>query len=145
MLNAIAGHDSKDPTSLRVSVPDYVAESMKGIQGVRIGLPYGYATGGVDPEVVSAWENAAAAIRSLGAITNPITHPEWEKAVATWPALCSAETAWAHRDASPIAKGQIRPSPVWLHRAGPIAFGGRTGRCQNRTTVAIIGIPPTEN
>lgn len=104
MMNAIAGFDPKDVTSLRGGVPDYVAAAMRGIQGLRIGLPYGYATDGVDAEVVSAWERAAQVLTSLGALTRAIEHPHWEKAVACWPTLCAAETAWAHRDHHPSQK-----------------------------------------
>lgn len=106
MLGAIAGHDPKDATSLHAAVPDYLTESMRGIQGVRIGMPYGYATDGVDPEVVAAWERAAATLRSLGARTKQMAHPGWEKAVAAWPALCSAETAFAHREHHPSQKSK---------------------------------------
>ena len=104
MMNAIAGYDPNDATSLRDAVPDYVAAAQLGIQGLRIGLPYDYATADVDAEVVNAWESVAQVLSSLGALTRGVQHPQWERAVACWPTLCSAETAWAHRDNHPSSK-----------------------------------------
>lgn len=106
MLDAIAGQDPKDPTALRGVVPDYLAECTKGIQGLRIGLPWAYATEGVDADVVNAWKATAASLELLGAETKTIEYPEWSKAVASWPVLCSAETAWAHREYHPSRKSE---------------------------------------
>src|SRR5438034_6867731 len=39
MLQAIAGHDPKDPTSSRAPVPDYSAALKEDITGVTIGVP----------------------------------------------------------------------------------------------------------
>ena len=42
MLQAIAGHDPKDPTSSRAPVPDYSLSLREDIRGVKIGLPRHY-------------------------------------------------------------------------------------------------------
>ena len=48
MLDAIAGHDPSDPTSLDIEVPDF-SESLKtGIQGIRIGVDNDYISEGVE-------------------------------------------------------------------------------------------------
>src|SRR5437763_1894034 len=54
MLQAIAGHDPHDPTSLLEPVPDMVTDIAAGIQGVRIGFDEQYATQDVDPELAEA-------------------------------------------------------------------------------------------
>jgi aspartyl-tRNA(Asn)/glutamyl-tRNA(Gln) amidotransferase subunit A len=70
MLQAIAGHDPKDPTSSRAPVPDYSLSLREGIKGKTIGLPRHYffdADASVDPEVVAVVEKAVTELESLGA------------------------------------------------------------------------------
>lgn len=104
MLKVMAGQDVKDPTSLRNPVPDYLAECSKGIQGLRIGLPWTYATHDVDSEVIQVWKNTAKTLQLLGAELRDIEHPDWKEAVGYWPTLCSAETAFAHRESHPARR-----------------------------------------
>ncbi len=65
-LQVLAGHDSRDPMSLRAAPDDYMAAADRGASGLRIGwsADFGYAT--VDPEVASACERAARAFEELG-------------------------------------------------------------------------------
>src|SRR6266478_382418 len=42
LMNAIAGHDPLDTTSLNDSVPDYIAMLGRGLRGMRLGLPKEY-------------------------------------------------------------------------------------------------------
>ncbi|MGD9221458.1 MAG: amidase, partial [Desulfobacterales bacterium] len=59
MLNAIAGYDFADSTSVPEDVPDYAGALKNGLKGVRIGIPKEYAaTEGIDPEVSAAVEQA---------------------------------------------------------------------------------------
>ncbi len=39
LLQAVAGHDPPDPTSVDMPVPDYAGELQAGIKGLRIGVP----------------------------------------------------------------------------------------------------------
>ncbi|HEX5139483.1 MAG TPA: amidase, partial [Dehalococcoidia bacterium] len=54
VLQAIAGQDPNDATSLPDPVPDMLDGIHQGVRGMRIGWNEAYATSGVDPEVVSA-------------------------------------------------------------------------------------------
>src|SRR5213594_1939877 len=54
IMNAIAGPDSQDSTSLRNPVPDYTAGLNGNLRGVRLGVPKEYLIGGIDPEVKRA-------------------------------------------------------------------------------------------
>jgi len=69
MLQAIAGHDSKDPASANRDIPDYRAALTGDIKGLRIGiLRHLYEEDlTVAPEVHAALEEAYAVFRSLGA------------------------------------------------------------------------------
>ena len=50
-MNAIAGPDPQDSTSLNEPVPDYVASLGNDLRGVRLGLPKEYMIDGIDPQV----------------------------------------------------------------------------------------------
>ena len=70
LLQAIAGHDPKDPACADVAVPDFRAILKDGIQGLRIGVP---RTGwfdenlGVAPETEAEYNEALKILASLGA------------------------------------------------------------------------------
>ena len=67
VLQAIAGYDSGDITSVDVPVTNYVSGLRGGAQAVRVGVPHGYFYDDLDAEVASAVEHALRAIQSLGA------------------------------------------------------------------------------
>ncbi len=70
MLQAIAGHDPKDPASAGRAVPDYRAELKAGVKGLRIGvLRHLYEEDvPVVPAVKAALEDAYDVLRGLGAV-----------------------------------------------------------------------------
>jgi aspartyl-tRNA(Asn)/glutamyl-tRNA(Gln) amidotransferase subunit A len=69
MLQAIAGHDPKDPTSATRPVPDYRTALTGDIKGLRIGVVRHLHEDdcAVTQEVSAALEEAFAVLRSLGA------------------------------------------------------------------------------
>lgn len=75
MLQALAGHDPKDPASANRAVPDYSALIGVGLKGVRIGVIRHFHE--VDHKVAAATQtgidNAAATFRSLGAEVVDVT------------------------------------------------------------------------
>ncbi|CAI7998168.1 Glutamyl-tRNA(Gln) amidotransferase subunit A [Geodia barretti] len=78
MLQAIAGHDPKDPTSSKAPVPDYSRSLREDIRGVRLGLPRHYffdPDPSVSPEVVATVEKAIAELESLGATVQEVSLP----------------------------------------------------------------------
>src|SRR5213082_3544757 len=62
IMNAIAGHDLRDSTSLNAPVPDYTKDLGRDLKGIRIGLPKEYMSHGVDPAVQAA---VAASVEQL--------------------------------------------------------------------------------
>jgi aspartyl-tRNA(Asn)/glutamyl-tRNA(Gln) amidotransferase subunit A len=70
MLQAIAGHDSKDPASATRRVPDYRADLNAGVKGLRIGvLRHLYEDDIPTPaSVKAALESAYDVLRGLGAV-----------------------------------------------------------------------------
>ena len=78
MLQAIAGHDPKDPTSSTAPVPDYSASLREDIKGMTIGLPRHYffdPDPSVSPEVVAVVEKAIAELEGLGANVREVSLP----------------------------------------------------------------------
>jgi aspartyl-tRNA(Asn)/glutamyl-tRNA(Gln) amidotransferase subunit A len=78
MLQAIAGHDPKDPTTADVPVPDYLAELRDGARGLTIGVPREYfyeEAPGVDVQVIRAAERALETLAELGAEIRDVEIP----------------------------------------------------------------------
>jgi len=93
LLQAIAGRDPMDSTSLDEPVPDYTATLDQGVKGMKIGLPQEYFTGGIDPEVQQAVEAAVKQFESLGAEIVEVSLPHTEHAVAVYYILATAEAS----------------------------------------------------
>ena len=93
ILQAIAGFDPLDSTSLDVPVPDYLATLHDGVKGMKLGLPREYFGDGIDPGVRHTVENAIAKLRDLGAEIVDISLPHTEHAVATYYIIAPAEAS----------------------------------------------------
>ena len=66
LLQALAGYDPRDPTSLREKPPDFLAALDQDIRGLRIAWSPDYGYAAVDPEVVEVTSNAAHVFEELG-------------------------------------------------------------------------------
>ena len=108
-LQAIAGHDPNDPTSLPALVPDMLNGIDGGVKGVRIGLDEKYATDGVDPELAAAVIEGVAVMKELGAEIVPVQMPDVDSYLPAWPILCSAEAVAAHRENYPARRDDYGP------------------------------------
>ena len=97
MMNAIAGHDSNDATSIDAPVPDYTKSLIADVKGLTIGVPKEYFVEGIDSEVSSAVRAAEDKFKELGANCIGISLPHTKYAVPTYyiiaPAECSANLA----------------------------------------------------
>jgi aspartyl-tRNA(Asn)/glutamyl-tRNA(Gln) amidotransferase subunit A len=94
MLNAIAGYDSGDSTSVPQDVPDYSADLQKGLKGIRVGIPREYAaTEGMNPEVLKAVDNAVRRIEDLGAEKIEVSLPHTDYAVAVYYVIAPSEAS----------------------------------------------------
>lgn len=76
VLNAIAGHDPRDPASSRRPAEDYVPPEGVGIRGLRIGVPENFYFERVDPEVEEAVRGALRLTETLGARVEPVRVPD---------------------------------------------------------------------
>ncbi len=100
LLNAMAGHDPRDSTSLHRPREDYTrellaapADAAKPLQGLRIGLPAEYFGKGVDPEVASAIDQSLSEFRKLGVVTVDLGLPAVKHSVPVYYVIAPAEAS----------------------------------------------------
>ena len=98
MLEAIAGHDINDATSLRDPVPDMLADLYAGVDGLRIGFDRSYATDGTDFALVASVDQVIGTLANLGAEIVDVTMPNYppEFFLKTWLPICTYEAYRAH-------------------------------------------------
>jgi aspartyl-tRNA(Asn)/glutamyl-tRNA(Gln) amidotransferase subunit A len=92
-MNAIAGHDPQDTTSLNEPVPDYAAKLGNDLRGLRLGLPKEYMIEGIDPQVKAAIDAAVKEMNSLGAEVVDVSLPHTDYAVAVYYIVATAEAS----------------------------------------------------
>ena len=93
ILQAIAGFDPLDSTSLDVPVPDYLSTLHDGVKGMKLGLPREYFGDGIDSGVRQEVEKTIAKLRDHGAEIIDISLPHTEHAVATYYIIAPAEAS----------------------------------------------------
>ena len=96
MLEAIAGFDPNDPTSLPNPVPNMLEGIGQGIAGVRIGFDENYATNDIDIELAEAVRAGVEILADQGAEIVEVQMPDVDEYVSAWPTLCSAGAVAAH-------------------------------------------------
>ena len=99
LLNAMAGHDPRDSTSLDRPREDYARllaappPAGKPLAGLTIGLPREYSGSGVDAEVAAAMDAALETFRALGATTVEVSLPDIGLAVPVYYVIAPAEAS----------------------------------------------------
>jgi aspartyl-tRNA(Asn)/glutamyl-tRNA(Gln) amidotransferase subunit A len=97
ILNAMAGFDPKDSTSVEQPVPDFTASLNDSLQNLRIGLPKEYFNEHLDPRIGDIIHTAANELQKMGATLHEISLPHTELAIPVYyiiaPAECSSNLA----------------------------------------------------
>lgn len=97
VLNAIAGHDPMDSTSIPSPAPDYADGIAGGVRGLRVGVVPEYLGEGIAPAVAESVKAAVAVLESLGASVEEVSLPASRAALAVYyviaPSECSANLA----------------------------------------------------
>jgi aspartyl-tRNA(Asn)/glutamyl-tRNA(Gln) amidotransferase subunit A len=93
LLQAIAGWDERDSTSVREPVPGYAGALDGGLRGLRLGVPKEYLVGGLDPEVKELTQAAIGKLAELGAAIEEISLPHTDYAVAAYYIVATAEAS----------------------------------------------------
>jgi aspartyl-tRNA(Asn)/glutamyl-tRNA(Gln) amidotransferase subunit A len=77
MLQAIAGYDPDDFSTVPVPVEDYVAILRQGVRGLRVGVPRNYFFDRLDDDVRAAVEQALQVLRDLGIELRDVAVPDF--------------------------------------------------------------------
>jgi aspartyl-tRNA(Asn)/glutamyl-tRNA(Gln) amidotransferase subunit A len=93
LLEAIAGQDPADSTSINSSVPRYSAALNGDIKGLRLGIPKEYFVSGMQIEVGEAVRSAIRELEKHGAVIEEISLPHTEYAVAVYYIVATAEAS----------------------------------------------------
>ncbi|MES2820693.1 MAG: Asp-tRNA(Asn)/Glu-tRNA(Gln) amidotransferase subunit GatA [Pseudomonadota bacterium] len=93
LLQAMAGFDPKDSTSVDEPVPDYSAGLNASLQGLRIGLPKEYFGAGLDPRIAELTLNTVKELEKLGAVVSEISLPNMQHAIPAYYVIAPAEAS----------------------------------------------------
>ena len=93
LMNAMAGFDARDSTSLERPPEDYGRDLNLNLSGLRIGLPKEYFAEGVDGDVLVRVREAVRWFESQGAKTVEITLPNTALAVPVYYVIAPAEAS----------------------------------------------------
>jgi aspartyl-tRNA(Asn)/glutamyl-tRNA(Gln) amidotransferase subunit A len=104
VLQAIAGYDAADVSSVPVPVPDYRAALTGDIGGLKVGIPRSTMWGLLDDDVRAAADDALTVLADLGAALVEIELPDQMPAIGLpgapgYFSLGIAESKFAHREA----------------------------------------------
>jgi len=94
VLNAIAGYDNRDSTSVPYPVPDYTQCLTDGLSGIRLGVPKEYFVEGMQTEVKASIQAAIGNLEELGArIEWEVSLPHTPHALAVYYIIAPSEAS----------------------------------------------------
>jgi aspartyl-tRNA(Asn)/glutamyl-tRNA(Gln) amidotransferase subunit A len=93
LLGAIAGHDSKDSTSLKVPIPDYTQFLIPDLKGKRIGVITETFGEGLESVVAESVHQAIAQLKALGAEIQEISCPRFRYGLPTYYVIAPSEAS----------------------------------------------------
>src|SRR5690606_1165441 len=93
MLEAMAGFDPKDSTSLDLPVPEWDANLSADLRGKKVGIPKEYRMEGTDPEILDSWERGKEWLRDAGAEVVDISLPHTKYALPAYYIIAPAEAS----------------------------------------------------
>jgi aspartyl-tRNA(Asn)/glutamyl-tRNA(Gln) amidotransferase subunit A len=93
VLNAIAGHDANDSTSINRPAPDFRQALRDDVKGLRIGVPREYFAAGLEPGVEQRVRAAIQLLEDLGARVGECSLPSTDYALDTYYIIAPAEAS----------------------------------------------------
>ena len=94
MLQAVAAHDPRDPTSINVPIPDYTAALREDVNEISIGVPRDHIRrlgAGMDVETLAAMDRALSELEGLGARVEEVEIPSLEYGTVAMTVIFYAE------------------------------------------------------
>ncbi len=93
LLEAMAGFDSKDATSLDLPVPNWEAALSGDLRGKRVGIPREYRMDGMDAEIEALWQQGITWLKEAGAEIVDISLPHTKYALPAYYIIAPAEAS----------------------------------------------------
>ena len=93
LLEAMAGFDPKDSTSLDLSVPQWETNLSSDLKGKRVGIPKEYRIDGVPAEINTLWDRGIEWLKDAGATPVEISLPHTKYALPTYYIIAPAEAS----------------------------------------------------
>ena len=93
LLEAMAGFDPKDSTSLELPVPQWEKNLSNDLKGKRVGIPKEYRIDGVPAEINALWDRGIEWLKDAGATPVEISLPHTKYALPTYYIIAPAEAS----------------------------------------------------
>ena len=93
LLEAMAGFDAKDSTSLDLPVPGWEADLSSNLKGKRVGIPAEYRIDGVPADIDALWDQGVEWLRDAGAEPVKISLPHTKYALPAYYIIAPAEAS----------------------------------------------------
>ncbi len=93
LLEAIAGHDPRDSTSVPREVPNYTQTVKKPLENLRLGVVREHFGAGLDADVDAAVRQACQVFESLGAKIVDVSLPHSKYGIATYYIIAPSEAS----------------------------------------------------
>jgi aspartyl-tRNA(Asn)/glutamyl-tRNA(Gln) amidotransferase subunit A len=93
LLEAMAGFDPKDSTSLDLPVPQWEKNLSSDLSGKRVGIPKEYRIDGVPGEINALWDRGIEWLKDAGATPVEISLPHTKYALPTYYIIAPAEAS----------------------------------------------------
>ena len=93
MLEAMAGFDPKDSTSLQMDVPAWTAGLDANLKGKKVGIPKEYRMDGTDEEILKSWDDGIAWLKDAGAEVVEVSLPHTKYALPAYYIVAPAEAS----------------------------------------------------
>ena len=122
VLQAIAGLDPMEPSTVPVPVPDYSAALETGLRGLKMGIPTNHYFDLIDPEVEAAVRGAISALEELGAEPREVSIPSMQHAGALR-ILSVADSLVAHEAYIETHREDYGPDVLYRTLAGQFVLG----------------------
>jgi len=93
LLEAMAGFDAKDATSLKLDVPNWEASLNPSLAGKTVGIPAEYLVEGMPPEIAALWQIGIAWVKDAGAEVIEVSLPHTKYALPAYYIIAPAEAS----------------------------------------------------
>ncbi|PKP90870.1 MAG: Asp-tRNA(Asn)/Glu-tRNA(Gln) amidotransferase GatCAB subunit A [Alphaproteobacteria bacterium HGW-Alphaproteobacteria-16] len=93
MLEAMAGFDAKDATSLKLDVPNWEAGLNADLRGKKVGIPKEYRVDGMPSEIEALWQQGIDWLKDAGAEIVEVSLPHTKYALPAYYIIAPAEAS----------------------------------------------------